>query len=127
MENLSIDPTSIRVHESANGGGKTEDKAIGRPRGGLATKIHAIVDGLGNSVVFLLSPGNDHDSTHAVEVLKKVQIGGSNVLCDKAYGSQEIREYITDHRASYTIPPPKKATSPIPGRWIGGSTRNDTW
>jgi len=61
------------------------------------------VDGLGNPVVFLLSPGNDHDSTHAVEVLRKVQIEGSNVLGDRAYGSQEIREYITDHRAGYTI------------------------
>jgi len=86
-------------------GKKSEVKAIGRSRGGLTTKIHAIVDGLGNPVVFLLSSGNDHDSTHAVEVLRKVQIEGSNVLGDRAYGSQKIREYITDHGASYTIPP----------------------
>ena len=42
MENLSIDSTCIKVHESANGGGKTEDKAVGRTRGGLNTKLHAI-------------------------------------------------------------------------------------
>ena len=47
MENLSIDSTCIKVHESANGGGKTENKAVGRTRGGLNTKLHAIVDGLG--------------------------------------------------------------------------------
>ena len=61
-------------------GEKTADKAVGRTRGGLNTKLHAIVDGLGNPVVFMLSAGNDHDSVHAVELLKKVEISGSNVL-----------------------------------------------
>ncbi len=98
-------------------GKKSEVKAVGRSKGGSTTKIHAIVDGLGDPVVFLLSPGNDHDSTHAVEVLKKVQIGGSNVLGDRAYGSQEIREYITGHGASYTIPPKSNASHPWPVDW----------
>jgi len=44
------------------------NKAIGPTKGGLNTKIHAIVDGVGNSVAFLLSPGNDGDSTHAIEL-----------------------------------------------------------
>ena len=30
MENLSVDSTCVKVHESANGGGKTADKAVGR-------------------------------------------------------------------------------------------------
>ncbi len=90
MENLSIDSTCIKVHESANGGGKTADKAVGRTRGGLNTKIHAIVDGLGNPVEFMLSAGNDHDCVHAVELLKKVEISGSNVLADRAYGAKTI-------------------------------------
>ena len=33
-------------------GKKTENKAVGRTRGGLNTKIHAIVDALGNPVAF---------------------------------------------------------------------------
>ena len=45
-ENLSMDSTCIKVHESANGGEKTADKAVGRTRGGLNTKLHVIVDGL---------------------------------------------------------------------------------
>ena len=88
MENLSLDSTCIMVHKSANGGKKTTDKAIGRTRGGLNTKLHTIVDGLGNPVEFMLSAGNDHDSVHAVELLKKVEIGGSNVLADRAYGAK---------------------------------------
>ena len=47
-----------------------------------------IVDGLGNPVEFTLSAGNDHDSVHAVELLEKVEIGGSNVLADRAYGAK---------------------------------------
>ena len=71
MENLSVDSTCVKVHESANGGKKTADKAVGRTRGGWNTKLHALVDGLGNPVEFLLSAGNDHDSVHAVELLEK--------------------------------------------------------
>ena len=50
-------------------GKKTENKAVGRTRGGLNTKIHAIVDALGNPAAFLLSPGNDNDSSHAIELM----------------------------------------------------------
>jgi len=75
------------------------------------------MDGLGNPVVFLLSPGNNHDSTHAVEALRKVQIEGSSVLGDRACGSQEIREYITDHGVGYTIPPKSSTSHPWPVDW----------
>ena len=54
MENLSVDSACIKVHESANGGGKLADKAVGRTRGRLNTKLHSIVDGLGNPVEFML-------------------------------------------------------------------------
>ena len=68
-------------------GKKSENKAVGRTKGGINTKIHAIVDGLGNPVAFLLSPGNDGDSTHAVDLMSKIDIEGSNLLGDKAYGT----------------------------------------
>ena len=57
-------------------GEKTEDKAVGRTRGGLNTKLHAIVDGLGNPVEFLLSAGNDNDCVHAIELLENVELRG---------------------------------------------------
>ena len=86
-------------------GKKAENKAVGRTKGGLNTKIHAIVDGLGNPVAFLLSPGNDNDSTHATELLCMTDIAGSNLLGDKAYGTKEILTYIKEHRATVVIPP----------------------
>ena len=98
-------------------GKKTADKAVGRTRGGWNTKLHAVVDGLGNPVEFLLSAGNDHDSVHAVELLEKVRIRGSAVLADRAYGARAIREYISAHGASYVIPPQSNVSNPWPVDW----------
>ena len=38
-----------------------EDQAIGHSRGGLSTKIHALVDALGNPIGFFLTGGEAHD------------------------------------------------------------------
>jgi len=83
---------------------KTQNKAVGHTRGGLNTKIHAIVDGLGNPVEFLLSPGNDGDSTHAIEILDRVDIKGNNVLGDKAYDTDAILRYLEERGATAIIP-----------------------
>ena len=93
-------------------GKKSENKAVGRTKGGINTKIHAIVDGLGNPVAFLLSPGNDGDSTHAVDLMSKIDIEGSNLLGDKAYGTKEILAYIKEHGAVAVIPPKINAKKP---------------
>ena len=75
------------------------------------------MDGLGNPVEFLLSPGNDHDSVHAVTLLSKVSLKGSNVLGDKAYGAEKIRSYIAKHGATYTIPPQSNVSNPWDCDW----------
>jgi transposase len=46
----------------------------------LNTKLHTIVDGLGNPIEFLISAGNDADSKHAIDLLKKLDITKSNIL-----------------------------------------------
>ena len=86
-------------------------------RGGRNTKIHTLVDGLGNPLAFLLSSGADHDSIHAVPLLQKIDVEGSNILGDKAYGSKAIREYIISQNASYTIPPKENCDNPWPIDW----------
>ena len=86
-------------------------------RGGLNTKIHAVVDGLGNPVKFLLSAGNDNDCVHAVELLENVELRGSNVLADRAYGARSIWEYISKHGMHYVIPPQSNVSNPWPLDW----------
>lgn len=109
---LSIDPAYIKVHESANSWGETVDKAVGLIRGGLNTKLHARVDGLGKPVTFLLYAGNGHDSIHAIEQLDKLEISGSNVLADRAYGAKAIRDHVSERGASYVIPPQSSIAEP---------------
>ena len=70
------------------------------------------MDGLGNPLAFILSPGNDHDSKYAIPLLQKIEIKGSNIIGDKAYGAKAIREYIIQKEAKYTIPPKRKAPHP---------------
>ena len=64
-EYMMIDATIVRAHQHSAGAKKDGAQAIGRSRGGLTTKIHALVDALGNPVEVMLSPGQDHDLTCA--------------------------------------------------------------
>lgn len=118
MENVSIDSTCVKVHQSANGGKKTEDKAVGRTRGGLNTKIRTVVDGLGNPLYFQLSSGNVNDSEVAVDVLSNIDISQSNILADKAYGTNGILDYIQRRDSEYTIPPKANTVNPWRCDWV---------
>src|SRR6516162_6220532 len=56
-----IDSTIVRAHQHRAGAPKKDDdQPIGRRKGGLSTKIHALVDALGNPLRFLLTPGQAH-------------------------------------------------------------------
>jgi len=54
----------------------------------LTTKLHALVDALGNPVRGLLSAGNVHDVTQAESLLDGIQ--AQQVVADKAYDSRLI-------------------------------------
>jgi transposase len=86
-------------------------------RGGRNTKIHALVDALGNPVKLLFSAGNINDCTVATDVLSLAEISGSIVMGDKAYGTKEIRDYITNSGAAYVIPPKENNPDPWECDW----------
>lgn len=44
--------------------------------------------------------------------LSGVDISGSHILADKAYGAASIRKYITEQGGEYTIPPRKNLKEP---------------
>src|SRR5438270_13918619 len=58
-----------RFGRRAEGSGQDGEQAIGRSRGGLTTKIHVLVDALGNPVDLMLTPGQAHDLTCAEPLL----------------------------------------------------------
>jgi transposase len=90
---------------------------IGKSRGGNTTKIHAVVDGLGNPVHFELSGGQVNDNTVAIDLLSNIDIKNANILGDKAYGTKEIRTYIASQEAVYTIPPKSNTKEPWDCDW----------
>ena len=71
----------------------------------------------GNPVKFLLSAGNDNDCVHAVELLENVELRGSNVLADRAYGARSIWKYISKHGMHYVIPTQSNVSNPWPLDW----------
>jgi len=52
-----IDSTIVRAHQHSSGAKHSgaEPEAIGRSKGGLSTKIHAVVDANGNPTLFFNS------------------------------------------------------------------------
>ena len=86
-------------------------------RGGKTTKIHAIVDALGNPIHVHLSAGNLHDSTEAETALAEVPLEGSIILADKAYGTSDIRTFIENSCGDYCIPPKSNTVNPWDCDW----------
>ena len=60
----------------------------------MSTKIHAMTEGLGRCVDFILTEGQVHESTQA----EKLFLGKTlnNLLADKGYDSDRIRNLIDE-------------------------------
>ncbi len=87
-EYAMIDSTIVRAHQhSAGAKGEPESEAIGRSSGGVSTKIHAVVDALGNPLSFHLTPGQASDLDGADQLLPDVV--ADTVLGDKGYDADE--------------------------------------
>lgn len=72
---------------------------------------------MGNPIWFHLTGGQVFDAKEAVSLLSELDISGSNILGDKAYGSEEIRHYVTGNNAVYTIPPKSNTVNPWKCDW----------
>jgi len=104
FEEVFIDSTIVRAHQHAAGAAKKNgDQALGRSRGGLSTKIHALVEGLGSLARFSLTGGEAGDSPQALPLLKDLQPG--SLSADKAYDSDVIIEHLRAQRIESVIPP----------------------
>ena len=95
-----------------------QNQCIGITRGGRNTKIHAVVDALGNPIHVQLSSGNIHDSVIAEEVLDHVDLNETTVMADRAYGTYDLREYIANRNADFCIPPKSNSVDPWYCDWF---------
>src|SRR5215211_7504763 len=74
------------------------NEAIGRSRGGLTTKIDAIVDALGNPLAVSLTGGHVHDVTQAQVLTQEIEPAA--LLADKGYDSDGFIEHLFKSAAS---------------------------
>jgi transposase len=81
---------------------------MGRSRGGLTTKIHALVDARGLPIALKLTPGQAHDGRSAVDMLDTLG-EGDVLLADRAYDSDDLRLEMAARGAWANI-------KPMPGR-----------
>lgn len=97
-------PTAARQAEKGE-----RSQAIGRSRGWRTTKIHALSDGQGRPMAFVLSGGQVADCRVAGGLLEGLP-AEVLVLADKAYDTDAIRRGIEAHGAVPTIPPKSNRT-----------------
>jgi transposase len=69
----------------------------------LTTTIHTAVDGLGNPLRFILTPGQASDYTQAEPLL--AGFPAQHVIADKGYDSPKIVEAVGRSGAQAVIPP----------------------
>ncbi|UGY20136.1 IS5 family transposase [Bradyrhizobium septentrionale] len=79
-----IDTAIVRVHQHGACITKNRRQLMGRSRGGLTSKIHALVDSNGLPVRLALSPGGAHDVRLAGKLLSRLK-SGSMLLADRGY------------------------------------------
>jgi transposase len=99
-----LDSTHVKVHRSGcNPAGGQEHQAMGRTKGGLNTKLHAVVDGRGRPVALLLGAGQEADIARARETMGEISC--RQLVGDKGYDSDAFRQWLREHSMEPCIPP----------------------
>ena len=99
-----IDTSVVRVHQHAACIARNRSQSMGRSRGGLTSKIHAVVDANGLPVRLGLTAGEAHDNRLALSLLSCLR-SGSMLLADRGYDADWIRAFATERGAWANVPP----------------------
>lgn len=104
-ESHMLDTSIVRAHPCAAGykKGSQVEQALGRSKGGFTTKIHAVVDALGQALKFSLTGGQTHDITQASYLIEGLK--NSNIIADKGDDSNAFIEQIERQNCIPVIPP----------------------
>jgi transposase len=106
-----VDGSHIKLHQfGTNPAGGQSGQAIGRTKGGLNTKLCALVEGKGRLVAAVLAPGQTYEVEAAaplVDTLKNVLLVG-----DKGFDSDGLRQKLLGQHCLASIPPRSGRCSP---------------
>lgn len=105
---VMIDSSCVRVHQHAATGS----------RGGLTTKIHAVVDADGRPISLDLTAGQAHDNRMAEPMLQDMR-EGAILLADRACDTNAWRDLAKEKRAWANIPAKRNRKANFPfSAWV---------
>jgi transposase len=79
--------------------------------------VHAVTDGLGNPLRFILSSGNRNDICLAKELLEPFDLSGKFIIADKGYDSDKFIRWIEARGGIVVIPSRITAKHPRDTDW----------
>ncbi|WJY19860.1 IS5 family transposase [Alteriqipengyuania flavescens] len=107
-DTVMIDATHLKAHRTAASLFKRGalPRRIGRTKGGLNPKLHAVCDGLGRPIILLLTEGQMSDHKGAA-LLLPILPHARMLLGDKGYDSDWFRAALDNQGIAACIPPRK--------------------
>jgi transposase len=96
-----IDTSIVRVHQHGACIAGNSEQLMGRSRGGLTTKIHAVVDASGLPVHLALTTGEAHDNRLVLTLLSGLK-SGAMLLADRGFDADWIRALASQHARGKT-------------------------
>lgn len=81
-----------------------ETNALGRSRGGFSTKINARSNAEGLPIGIVITPGQAHDVTAYPALMEEVDDDPEQMLADKGYDSDAVRDDIEARGGEAQIP-----------------------
>lgn len=109
----SMDSTHVKVHRSgSNPAGGQQAQALGISRGGLNTKVHAIIATTGQPLALTITCGNRHDNPQAKPLLEQLETQVGTIIADKAYDADATRAAIEAAGSKVCIPPKANRRKP---------------
>jgi transposase len=103
-DRLFIDSSCIKVHRCAGAQKGALAHGNGRTKGARNTKLHAVCDEQGRPCVLVRTPGKVHDCKAAIACIEAMP-PSADLVADKCYDSQALREWLEARGTKAVIPP----------------------
>ena len=107
-----IDTSVVRVHQYGACIAGNSEQHMGRSRGVLTSKVHAVFDANGLPVRLGLAPSEAHDNQLCPALLAGLR-PRTMVLADRGYDADWIRALVSQQGAWASIPPKVNRKDPI--------------
>ena len=108
-----LDCSHIKLHQDgANPPGGQARHAIGRTKGGINTKLAAVVDADGRAVALCLAPGQRHDLKAVLPLVPALR--RKRAVGDKGFDADNFRALLRRERTRLCIAPRRRRRQPPP-------------